>query len=271
MVTLRNATYRYPGAVTDSLQDVSLTVSAGSVTGVVGPAEAGLSTLCLVMSGLAPRVVGGRLRGSLLVDGEDVGSWPVHRLCESVVLGVGRPAGQLSMAAETVYEEVAFGPSNLGLPRAEVMARTADALEQVAIGHLASRDPRRLSGGEQQLVAMAGLLAMRAPHLVLDEPVAHLDARGRELVLSAITAAAATGTAVLLATRSSDVVSRCCSSVLVMAGGRVVAQGPTDQVLTDPATRALGIAEPIEVRLRRLLAEDDLDGATPGSSLPEAS
>ncbi len=271
MMTLRSATYRYPGAVTDSLQDVSLTLSGGSVTGVVGPAEAGLSTLCLVLSGLAPRVIGGQLHGSLLVDGEDVASWPVHRLCESIVLGVGRPAGQLSLVAETVYEEVAFGPANLGLSRAEVMARTADALDQVAISHLASRDPRRLSGGEQQLVAMAGLLAMRAPHLVLDEPVAHLDARGREMVLSAITAAAAAGTAVLLATRSSDVVSRCCSSALVMAGGRVVAQGPTDLVLADPATRALGIAEPAETRLRRLLAEAGLDGDTPGSSRPEAS
>ena len=270
MMTLRSATFRYPGAVTDSLQDVSLTVSPGSVTGVVGPSEAGLSTLCLVLSGLAPRVVGGRLQGSLLIDGEDVGRWPVHRLCESVVLGIGRPAGQLSMVAETVYEEVAFGPSNLGLPRGEVMARTADALQQVAIGHLASRDPRRLSGGEQQLVALAGLLAMRAPHLVLDEPVAHLDAHGRELLLSAITAAAASGTAVLLATRSSDVVSRCCSSVLVMAGGRLAAQGPTDQVLADPATRALGIAEPSEARLRRLLAEEGLNATTPGSSVPEA-
>ena len=78
-----------------------------------------------MLGGLAPRVIGGTLRGSLLIDGEDVRSWPMHRLCESVVLGVGRPAGQLSMVAETVYEEVAFGPANLGLPRAEVMARTA--------------------------------------------------------------------------------------------------------------------------------------------------
>jgi energy-coupling factor transporter ATP-binding protein EcfA2 len=270
MLTLRGATYRYPGAAADSLQGVSLTLPEGSVMGIVGAAEAGLSTLCLVLGGLAPRVIGGQLRGSLLVDGRDVGDWPMHRLCGTVVLGVGRPAGQLSMVAESVYEEVAFGPANLGLPRAEVMARVDDAIDQVAIGNLASRDPRRLSGGEQQLVAMAGLLAMRAPHLVLDEPVAHLDARGREMVLSAIRAVAAAGTAVLVATRSSDVVSRCCSSVLVMAGGRLVAQGPAALVLADPATRALGVAEPAETRLRRLLAEAGLDRDTPGSSVPEA-
>ena len=237
----------------------------------MGAAESGLSTLCLVLGGLAPRVVGGHLRGSLLIDGEDAGSWPMHRLCGSVVLGVGRPAGRVSMVAETVYEEVAFGPANLGLPRAELMARTQDALDQVAISHLASRDPHRLSGGEQQLVAMAGLLAMRAPHLVLDEPVAHLDARGREMVLSAITAAAAAGTAVLLATHSSDVVSRCCTSALVMASGRVVAQGPPDEVLAEPATRALGIGEPAEARLRRLLAEAGLPPDPLRSSRPEAS
>ena len=254
MLSLSGATYRYPGAASDSLRDVSLVLPEGSVTGVVGAAESGLSTLCLVLSGLAPRVVGGHLRGSLLVDGEDTLGWPMHRLCESVVLGVGRPAGQLSMVAETVYEEVAFGPANLGLPRDEVMARTEDALEQVAIEHLAGRDPRRLSGGEQQLVAIAGLLAMRAPHLVLDEPVAHLDSRGREMVMAAIAAAAAAGTAVLLATRSSDVVARSCTTVLVLSGGRIAAQGAPADVLADPATWALGIAEPSGMRLERLLA-----------------
>jgi energy-coupling factor transporter ATP-binding protein EcfA2 len=266
MLTLSAATYRYPGAAAESLSGVSLVLPEGSVTGVVGAAESGLSTLCLVLSGLAPRVVGGHLRGSLLVDGEDAGSWPMHRLCESVVLGVGRPASQLSMVAETVYEEVAFGPANLGLPRSEVMARTDRALDQVAISHLASRDPRRLSVGEQQLVVITGLLAMRARHLVLDEPVAHLDARGRGMVMRAIAAVAAACTAVLLATRSSDVVSRCCTSVLVMADGRIEARGAPADVLADPATWALGIAEPPGMRLERLLAAPRSEAAEPPGS-----
>ena len=271
MLTLSGATYRYPGAAVDSLRDVSLVLPEGSVTGIVGTAESGLSTICLVLSGLAPRVVGGHLRGSLQVDGEDTVGWPMHRLCESVVLGVGRPGGQLSMVAETVYEEVAFGPANLGLPRDEVMARTEEALEQVAISHLAGREPRLLSGGEHQLVAIAGLLAMRAPHLVLDEPVAHLDAHGREKVLAAVASAAAAGTAVLLATRSSEVVLRSCATVLVMAGGRVVAQGPPVEVLADPATWALGIAEPTGMRLERLLAVERLLAATGMASPSGAS
>ena len=162
MLTLSGATYRYPGAAVDSLRDVSLVLPEGSVTGIVGTAESGLSTICLVLSGLAPRVVGGHLRGSLQVDGEDTVGWPMHRLCESVVLGVGRPGGQLSMVAETVYEEVAFGPANLGLPRDEVMARTEEALEQVAISHLAGREPRLLvrrrasAGGDRGPAGHAG-------------------------------------------------------------------------------------------------------------------
>jgi energy-coupling factor transporter ATP-binding protein EcfA2 len=253
VLSLRGVSYRYPGAALDSLHDISLELPGGSITGLLGAPGSGLSTLCLVLGGLAPRVIGGTLRGESSIDGQDVRDWPMHRLCESVVSGLGQPAGQLSMVAATVYEEVAFGPANLGLPRGEVMARTEQALEQLAIHDLASRDPGRLSGGQQQLVALAGLLAMRARHLVLDEPMAQLDARGRELALAALAAAAAGGAAVLVATQHSDIVAEVCSSVALLAGGRIMRQGPPGEVLADPATWALGIAEPAEQRLARLL------------------
>src|SRR5439155_1278083 len=86
----------------------------------------------------------------------------------------------------TVYEEVAFGPMNLGLPRSDVVARTQQALETLRIGDLAMRDPSRLSGGQLQLVAIAGLLAMRAAHLILDEPTAELDPDGAVRALDGV-------------------------------------------------------------------------------------
>ena len=258
VLSLRGGSYRYPGAALDSLQDVSLELPEGSITGLLGAAESGLSTLCLVLGGLAPRVIGGELRGTLSIDGQDVREWPMHRLSESVVLSVGQPAGQLSMVAATVYEEVAFGPANLGLPRGEVMARTEQALDRLAITGLASRDPRRLSVGQQQLVVLAGLLAMRPRHLILDGPVSHLDAGTTERVLGTLLDMAAAGTGVLVAERRTTPLLGISSNVVVMAAGRVRAVGSAEAVLADPALLALGIEEPPVLRTRRLLAEAGL-------------
>jgi energy-coupling factor transport system ATP-binding protein len=255
VLSLQGVSYRYPGAQHDSLHEISLELPEGEITGVLGATEAGKSTLCLVLGGLAPRVMGGDLRGRLLLDGEDVNDWPMHQLGGKVAVSLGQPTHQLSMVAETVFEEIAFGPANLGLPRDEVVARTERAVEQLALGELLLRDPRRLSGGQQQLVVLAGLLAMRPRCLVLDAPVAHLDARGTELVLAALAAAAAEGTAVLIADQRSDVIARSCDSVLLMVDGRIVRRGPVAEVLADPASWTLGVEEPTEQRLARLLAQ----------------
>lgn len=261
MLRLDGVSYRYAGAAQDSLQDVSLGLAGGSVNGLVGASEAGKSTLCLVLGGLAPRVIRGELRGSMTIDAEEVSGWPLHRLSEQVVVGLQDPAGQLSMVAETVYEEVAFGPANLGLPRGEIMDRTEDALQRLGVGELARRDPRRLSGGQQQLVVLAGLLAMRPRHLILDEPLAHLDARSTERVMDAIADVAAAGTAVLVAEQRTDVLAAHCGTIAVIAAGSIAAVGATADVLTDPAVLAMGLREPAELRLQRLMTGAGLEAA----------
>ncbi|MGH2357230.1 MAG: energy-coupling factor ABC transporter ATP-binding protein, partial [Candidatus Limnocylindria bacterium] len=197
-LALEGVSYRYAGARRPSLRDVELTLHQGEVVGVVGASEAGKTTLCLVASGLAPRTVGGELRGRLAVDDVDVADWPMHRLSEHVGIGFQSPTTQLSGVAGTVFEEVAFGPMNLGLPRDELLERTWSALDALRIADLASRDPLRLSGGQQQLVAMAGLLAMGPQHLVLDEPTAQLDPGGTRLVADAIARLVDSGASILI-------------------------------------------------------------------------
>lgn len=160
-LALAGVGYRYAGSRRPALLDIDLELRDGTVVGVVGASESGKTTLCLVASGLAPRTVGGQVRGRIALDGEDVDAWPMHRLSERIGIGFANPATQLSQVAATVFEEVAFGPMNLAVERGEVIERTWSALETLGIAELAERDPRRLSGGQQQLVAMAGLLAMR--------------------------------------------------------------------------------------------------------------
>jgi energy-coupling factor transporter ATP-binding protein EcfA2 len=254
MLTLDRISYRYAGARVAALLDVSLTLGPGEVVGLLGASESGKTTLCLVAAGLAPRTVGGTLRGRLLLEGEDTAGLPIHSLVDRVGMAFSSPATQLTGVADTVYEEVAFGPMNLGLPRSEVIARTGAALEALRIEALAERDPARLSGGQQQLVGIAGLLALGPAHLVLDEPTAQLDPTGTRMVADALERLAANGASILIAEQKTDLVAELCSRVVVLGGGRLVRQGATAEVLDDPALAALGVAPPARSRLGQALA-----------------
>lgn len=254
MLTLEGVSYRYAGATRPSLRDVSLTFADGEVVGVAGRSEAGKTTLCLVLSGLAPRTVGGTLTGRLLLDGADAAPLSIHQLAERIGIAFASPATQLSGVAATVYEEVAFGPMNLGLPRPEIIQRTDEALAALRIEAPASRDPARLSGGQQQLVAIAGLLAQRPAHLVLDEPTAQLDPQGTLLVGEALARLAAGGASIILVEQKSDLLAATCRRVVVLEAGEVVLEGATRDVMADERLPALGVAAPAAVRLERSAA-----------------
>ncbi len=252
MLTLDRVSYRYAGSLRPSLAEVGLELRDGEVVGLVGAGEAGKSTLCLVASGLAPRTIGGTLTGRVLIDGADTAGRPMHALATEVAIGFQNPGTQLSGVATTVYEEVAFGPMNLGIPRSEVVRRTEAALAALAIPDLAARDPGRLSGGQQQLVAMAGLLALSPRHLVLDEPTAQLDPAGTRLVSDALRRLAAGGASILVAEQKTDLLASVCDRVVALAEGRIAAQGATATLLADPRLTELGVAAPSAVRIRRL-------------------
>jgi energy-coupling factor transporter ATP-binding protein EcfA2 len=254
MLTLEAVTYRYAGAPRPSLHDVSISFADGEVVGLVGASEAGKTTLCLVVSGLAPRTVGGTLTGRMLLDGEDVGPLPMHHLAGRIGIAFANPATQLTGVAGTVYEEVAFGPMNLGLPRDAIIARTEEALAALRIDTLAARDPARLSGGQQQLVAIAGLLAQRPAHLVLDEPTAQLDPAGTALVADALAGLAADGASIIVAEQKTDLLAAICERIVVVDEGRVAMAGPTGAILADARLPELGVAPPAAVRLRRAAA-----------------
>jgi energy-coupling factor transport system ATP-binding protein len=263
MLALESVGYRYAGARHAALHEVSLELGDGEVVGLVGASESGKTTLCLVASGLAPRTVGGALSGRVLLDGIDAAPLAMHQLAARVGIAFASPATQLSGVAGTVYEEVAFGPMNLGLPLPEVIERTDGAFASLRIEALADRDPARLSGGQQQLVAIAGLLALRPAHLVLDEPTAQLDPAGTAMVAEALSSLASRGASILVAEHKTDLLARICARVVVLEAGRVVLDGPADHVLADPRLSDLGVAPPGSVRLERAA----LNAGIPAASL----
>lgn len=254
MLELVAVSYRYAGYARPVLHDVDLRLDDGEIVGVVGPNEAGKSTLCLVASGLAPASVGGEVTGVLRIDGEPAAGLRTHQLAERVVVGFQNPNTQRSGIAATVFEEIALGPMNLGLAVPETVARTREAIARLRLESLVERDPQRLSGGQAQLVAIASLLAMRPRHVILDEPTAQLDPAGTRLVGEALAALAATGTSLLIAEHKTDLLDGLCHRVVAIDAGRIVIEGQASQVLEDPRLAELGVEAPSRVRLARAVA-----------------
>jgi energy-coupling factor transporter ATP-binding protein EcfA2 len=212
VLELHDVVYRYPGTARQAIAGISLALEAGEVVGVVGPNDAGKSTLCLVASGLAPSSTGGDLTGRVTVDG-DVG------------IVFQDPATQRSGVTGTVFEEVAVGPVNLGRAMPETVAAVRSALRAVGLDDLAERHPAHLSGGQAQLLAIASALAMGPRLLVLDEPTAQLDPDATDAVVAALRALAAAGTALLIAEHRLDVLDALGARRLALAGGRLAPAG----------------------------------------------
>ena len=262
MLILSGVSYRYAGYAKPVLHDIDLTLHNGEILGVVGANESGKSTLCLVASGLAPGSIGGALTGGgLSIDGEAMADKPLYEFSTRVGIGFQNPATQLSGVTGSVFEEVALGPMNLGLTQRETVERTKAALATLGIEDLWDRAPRRLSGGQGQLVVIASLLAMRPPHLVLDEPTAQLDPEGTRLVGEALRGLAATGTALLIVEHKTDLLDALCDRVVVLDEGRIVLDGPVARVLEDERLVSLGVDPPSRVRLAGALTTDGLDPA----------
>lgn len=218
MLTLERVTFHYPASRAPALEDVSLEVRAGEVVALIGVSGAGASTLLLVAASLAPRVVGGELTGSVRCDGR-------------AALLLPTPWTQVSGMAVTVWDEVAFGPANLGWPRERIAAAVERALTCVDVAELRDRDPATLSGGELQRVILAGVLAMEPALLLLDEPTAELDPAGADLVWGLLRQLAKDGVAVVVATSDLDALPDSADRVVWLERGRVRDAGAAREVL----------------------------------------
>ena len=268
MLQLSGVSYRYAGYANEVLHDIDLRLDDGEIVGLVGPNEAGKSTLCLVASGLAPASIGGAIRGTLTIDGQPTAGLATHQLAERVVVGFQNPNTQRSGIAATVFEEVALGPMNLGLPVAETVDRAHEAIARLRLEQIVRRDPQRLSGGQSQLVGIASLLAMRPRHVILDEPTAQLDPAGTQLVADALRALADEGTSLLVAEHKTDLLDALCSRVIALEAGRIALDAPTRAAFDDPRIATLGVEPPSRVRLGAALTAAGLD---PSVVAPTAS
>jgi energy-coupling factor transport system ATP-binding protein len=246
VVQLQAVSFWYPGARDSqpALAELNLSLCAGELAVVCGPSGSGKSTLLRLCIGLVPQFSGGRLAGEISVVGRDPAEVaPRHMAAAGVGLLFQNPVE--GFVAERVFDEVAFGPENLGLPAIEVAQRVAAALASVGLTSFDRRRLRELSSGEQQRVALAGVLALRPRLLVLDEPTAHLDESAAETVLGLVSdLRAELGLTVLLAEHRLGIAARLASRLLVLEAGRLVADGLPRVVLGDASLPGRGVPVP---------------------------
>jgi cobalt/nickel transport system ATP-binding protein len=222
IVEVRDLFYAYPDG-TEALKGVSFRVEHGCAVALVGANGAGKSTLLMHLNGYLPTT-----RGDVCVGDTSVTRETAALVRRAVGMVFQDPDDQLFMP--TVAEDVAFGPLNAGLPLEQVERRVATALERVGMTHVRGRPPYRLSAGEKRAVAIATVLAMAPDILVMDEPSANLDPRARRRLIELLLSFEHTR---IIATHDLELVVEVCSRVIVLDGGKVVADGPTRELLND--------------------------------------
>lgn len=224
VIELAGVTHRYPDG-TEALRGIDLAVAEGRSLALLGPNGAGKSTLLLHLNGILQPS-----SGSIRIDGTAISRTTLADVRRKVGLVFQDPDDQLFMT--TLYEDVAFGPLNNGVPPDEVDRLVHDALREVGLADAAGRPGHHLSFGQRKRAALATVLVMRPRVLVLDEPTSNLDPRSRRQMVALL---ASLGTTALLATHDMDVAWQLCTDAAVIDGGTIVAFGPRERILTDVA------------------------------------
>ncbi len=263
VIAVENLKYRYPHADALALDGLTFTVEKGEFIGIVGANGAGKSTLSQALIGLVPQFYNGAYGGRVLIDGLPAESTPISELCCKVGLVFQNPFNQLSGAKDNVYEEVAFGMQNLGVPRAEMHRRTENALKLLDIWQFRDRNPFDLSGGQMQRVAIASILVMEPDIIVLDEPTSQLDPQGSEEVFRTVDKLAHRGITILMIEQKIEKIAAYCDRILLLHQGHQIAFDTPQKVFSRPDLEQLGVQAPVFTRICRALGTTLPDGSYP--------
>jgi cobalt/nickel transport system ATP-binding protein len=223
IIRVEGLNFAYPGGQ-PALKNVCLSVADGETVALIGPNGAGKTTLFLCLAGVL------RVRkGTVSLAGLDPAE-PAHRSQLPAKVGVVFQNSDDQLFNATVFDDVAFGPLNLGLPPDEVRVRVAESLDRVGMTGMDERVPYRLSGGEKRRAALAGVLAMRPEILLLDEPTMFLDPRGRRELMAFLNDLPGTK---VIATHDLEFVLKSCCRAIVLDGGTIAANGPALEVMSN--------------------------------------
>ena len=260
-IEVRHLTHTYSegsALSTVALNDVSLTIEDGEFVGIIGHTGSGKSTLVQHLNGLLKPT-----SGQVLIDGEDLNGEHVNRRALRQRIGLVFQYPEYQLFDETVARDIAFGPKNQGLPKEEIDARVRYAMDCVHLDYdkYSNQSPFELSGGQMRRVAIAGVLAMKPSVLILDEPTAGLDPRGRDRILTMLEELhAREKVTVVMVSHSMDDMARLATRLIVIADGKILASGTPREIFSQEEMMvSAGLGVPEAARLCGALRKKGLD------------
>lgn len=231
-VNIQNLTYKYPTSPKPVLQNINLQINKGEFVTVIGANGAGKSTLCYALAGFVPHFFKGEMSGTVEVDGIESSKSTLNEWVLNVGLAFQNPFNQISGAKYTVFEEIAFGLENIGVPRDQMQSRVEEAMKLTGISDLANRSPYSLSGGQQQRVALTSILVMQPQLLVLDEPTSQMDPIGTREVFEVIHNLTQSGITVVMVEHKVEWIAHFANRVIALKDGAILIEGKPSEVLT---------------------------------------
>ncbi|MBQ2385128.1 MAG: energy-coupling factor transporter ATPase [Clostridia bacterium] len=251
-----------------ALDGIDLNIQSGTVTGLIGHTGSGKSTLVQMFNGLLRPY-----EGRVLLDGADIWAKPkdINKIRFRVGLVMQYPEYQLF--EETIYKDIAYGPKNMGLADDEIRERVLEAADFVGLDReLLDKSPFDLSGGQKRRAAIAGIIAMRPELLILDEPAAGLDPRGRDAIFNNIVEyQKKSGSTVLIVSHSMEDMARYCDRLIVMSGAKILLEGECREIFTRAdELSAVGLDVPQITRLMLALKEKGIELDTSVFTVEEA-
>ena len=244
VIEMKNVTYTYPLAKTPAISDVNLLIESGKLYGIIGANGSGKTTMCNLIRGFAPGFYKGKLNGQVLVEGKPTIEYSEGELSLRMGYVFQNPFNQISGVKDTVFEEIAFGLENFGVPVDEIEERVMEIMKLTKIEDLAEKNPFSLSGGQQQRAALASIIVLKPDILLIDEPTSQLDPEGTESVFEIISAMKKEQKTIILAEHKIDLIAEYADEVLVMSNGRLLKSGAAQDLLSDISLLDKGIRLP---------------------------
>lgn len=256
MIELKNVSFKYELQEEKTIKNLDLYVKQGEFVGIIGKNGSGKTTLCNIIRGIIPDFVQGTITGSISIDNKNIDHIERGEMAELVGFVFQNPFSQISGIKKTVFEEIAYGLENLGVPREEIRQRVTDVIKLLKIEDLQDKNPNELSGGQSQRVAIASIIVMNPKVLVFDEPTSQLDPLGTEEIFDILKLLKSQNKTIILVEHKIDLIAEYADRVVVMDNGEIIFNGETHEVLSNDKIEQHNVSMPIVSKLAYKLNDE---------------